>query len=131
MAAAVLPEEVLAAVLALLTPPELAFAACVCRPWRAAAADSALWRDAYTRAFGHEGTAQVTRRAAAGAPDWRAAVADRYRAGAAWRDGRCRSRTLEAANRQAELFRVVDDHLICCNADGACLRVRVGAQSRA
>jgi hypothetical protein len=119
MAAAALPDEVLAAVLALLTPPELASAACVCRTWRAAAAGSALWRDAYRRTFGPAVAAEVARRAAPGAPDWRAAVADRYRAGAAWRDGRCRTHTLEAANHQAEFFCIADDHLICCNADGA------------
>jgi hypothetical protein len=128
MAAAALPEEVLAAVLALLTPPELAFAACVCRAWRAAAAGSALWRAAYLRTFGPVEAAEVARRAAPGAPDWRAAVADRYCAGAAFRDGHCRVHTLEAANREVESFFISDDHLFSCNADGAFQRARVGVR---
>jgi hypothetical protein len=91
----------------------------VCRTWRAAAAGSALWRAAFMRTFGPTAAAQLTRRTALGAPDWRAALVDRYRAGAAWRDGRCRSRTLEAANREACIFCIADDHLIACSMDGA------------
>jgi hypothetical protein len=119
MAAAALPEEVLAAVLALLSPPELARAACVCRSWCVAAASSVLWQAAFLRTFEPAEAAELVRRAAPGAPDWRAALAERYRAGAGWRDGRCRTYTLKAANRLGDLFCISDDHLICCNEDGA------------
>ena len=119
MAAASLPAEVLGLLFAFLAPPEVAAAACVCKAWCAALADPALWQRAFLFAFGEDAAAEVARRAAPGTPDWRAAAADRYRTGAAWRDGRCRAHTLEGANLEGGGFRIVDDHLIVGSADGA------------
>jgi hypothetical protein len=120
MAAAALPDEVLACIYALLMPPEVAAAACVCRAWRAAAANPAMWRDAFVRLFGAHAAAALLHCSGVAPPNWRGAVADRYRASVGWRDAKCRAYKLEGANQDAEVFKIVDGYLLACNADGGC-----------
>lgn len=116
-----LPAEVLAAVLSRLSVPELGRAACVCRGWRGTASSSALWQGAFLRLLGPAAAAAVSRRAAlaGAAPDWRLAASERHRAGVNWREGRCRVTQLDATNREAGLFKIIDDHLLACDVDGA------------
>ena len=115
-----LPEEVIAAVLTQLSVPELGRAACVSRSWRAAASSPLLWQAAFLRLLGPAAAASVRRRAllAGVPPDWRAAAAERHRAGVSWRLGRCRVTVLEATNREAAMFKIIDDHVLACDADG-------------
>lgn len=119
MAASSLPAEVITLLLSMLSPPEMARAACVCRAWRDALAASPLWQATFERTFGPATVDSLMRRAAPNAPNWRAALVERYRAGAGWRNGRCTAHTLKAANSNANLFRIVDDLLISGNEDGA------------
>ena len=52
-----------------------------------------------------------------------------HRAGAGWRDAKCRVHTLEGAVQDAELFKIADEHLIMCNRDGVCVRARHARRS--
>jgi hypothetical protein len=116
-----LPLEVLAAVLSRLSVPELGRAACVSVAWRVAAASPQLWQAAFLRLLGPAAAAVIARRAllAGVAPDWRTAASERHRAGVGWRLGRCRVTVVEAtSNREAGMFKIVDDHLLACDIDG-------------
>lgn len=127
-----LPLEVLAAVLSRLSVPELGRAACVSVAWRVAATSPQLWQAAFLRLLGPAAAAIVARRAllAGVPPDWRAAAAERHRAGVGWRLGRCRVTVLEAtSNREAGMFKIVDDHLLACDVDGAPMAPRFLTQN--
>ena len=121
MTALELPDEVLTLVLSRFTIPELGQAACVSRAWRAAASSPQLWHAAFLRLLGPAAAAAVSRRAslAGGAPDWRQAASERHRASIGWQRGRCRVTELPSSNREAGLFRIIDDHLLVGNVDGA------------
>ena len=121
MTALELPDEVLVLVLSRFSIPELGQAACVSRAWRAAASSPQLWQAAFLRLLGPAAAAAVSRRAslAGGAPDWRQAASERHRASIGWQRGRCRVTELASSNREAGLFRIIDDHLLVGNVDGA------------